>query len=73
MKFKYETKNRTQTLRDLRKHILQCHSDDSRSTVRSIVVGHGFKAHVGGHHVAVLDDNGERLALITSDKSPDFN
>jgi hypothetical protein len=72
MKFTYETNYRMPALKDLRKHVLQSHSDDSRATVAELVRGHGFEAYVGGRHVAVME-SGVRLALITSTKSPDFN
>lgn len=71
MKFTYETNYRFQSLKDLRKHVLN-YGCTLRSIVAEIVVGHGFQAHVGGHHVAVIQD-GVRLAIITSKTAPDFN
>jgi hypothetical protein len=70
MKFIYETNYRLPALKDLRRHILQ-YGDTSREIVAQVVVGHGFEAHKGGHHVAVMQ-NGVRLALITSKSHPDF-
>lgn len=71
MKFTYETNYRFQALKDLRKHVLQ-YGNSLRSVVAQIVIGHGFQAHVGGHHVAVIQDD-VRLAIITSKTEPDFN
>ena len=71
MKFKYETNYRFPALKDLRKHIL-AYAPGIRSIAAEIVRGHGFEAHVGGHHVAVMQD-GVRLAIITNSLAPDWN
>lgn len=43
-----------------------------RETVGITIRNRGLRAHVGGRHVAILADNGERLAMFTGN-SPDFN
>jgi len=74
IEFKYEVKDfaRFKSLKDLRKHIIQ-YGASTRSVIAAIVIGHGFKAHTGGRHVAVLSSTGNRLAIITSKTHPDFN
>lgn len=71
VKFTYETSYPVTNLRELRKHILQ-YIPSTREVAACIVEGHGFQAHRGGHHVAVIQD-GVRLAIITSKNLPDFN
>ena len=50
----------------------------TRAGVAAIVQRHGFAAHVGGQHVAIIvpegscSDAGMRLAIITGDTA-DFN
>ncbi len=45
-----------------------------RETAASIITAHGFKAHVGGRHVAALHPvTGERLLLVTHRTEADWN
>lgn len=71
IKFTYETNYRFPALQNLRKAIAQ-YGPSTREVIASIVAGHGFQAHKGGRHVAVIQDN-VRLAIITSATHPDFN
>lgn len=45
---------------------------NTREAVAAIVRDEGFDCHVGGRHVAILDDK-ERIAIVTHPVAPDFN
>ena len=70
LSFRYETNYRFEALKSLRKALLQ-YGAAPREAIAQIVKGHGFDAHTGGHHVAIIQDN-VRLAIVTS-SHPDFN
>lgn len=71
VKFTYETNYRFAALKGLRKAIVS-YGPATRQVTADIIKGHGFEAHTGGHHVAVMQ-SGVRLAMVTSATLADFN
>lgn len=70
VKFTYETNYHFAALRTLRKAIVS-YNPTTRQVTADIIKSHGFEAHTGGHHVAVMQ-SGVRLAMVTSATLADF-
>lgn len=51
--------------------IKQASPEANRDVIAKIVREHNYTAHVGGHHVGIMDGR-IRLAMVTSG-APDFN
>jgi len=70
IKVQVETKNTSPDLNGCIRNLI-AGQPELRAAAASIIRNWGFQAHVGGHHVAIIENN-ERLALVTS-TAPDFN
>lgn len=70
IKIEIETRNPSLNLLECAVAVKQCRYQ-TREAVADLVRSYDYAAHVGGHHVGIM--NGiQRLAIITSN-TPDFN